>query len=104
MGSGAGDCMVGGGVVGCRVEVVVILGGGGGLGGIWGAWCAGEGCWEEEQVGGHRGWSKGCQACRRHFFSMWVVGGLLGWVVGVVVVLGCGVGDGGVDSDGGEYG
>ena len=64
--------------------------------GWWSGWCAGKflnlpgfkNIWtrwvkilkviktQEEQVGGHRGWSKGCQALRPHFFSMgeWLEG------------------------------
>ena len=88
---------------------------------------------QEEQVGGHSGWSKGGQALRPHFFSVggwlegsWgrvfgmggggVGGGCAGWVGmvvgwvddgvgwGLVVVLGCGVGGGGVDDGGGVGG
>ena len=49
---------------------------------------------QEEQVVGHSGWRKGCQALRPHFFS--VGGWLEGSWVGV-----CGMGGSGGVGDGG---
>ena len=57
---------------------------------------------QKEQVGGHRSWSKGCQALRPHFFSM--VGGWKVLGVGDCGVSGGGVRGGGVGSDGVGWG